>query len=150
MRSKCRCSCVLQFAFRRAVCCVLHRPPSQVIHCTVLCFSSYTTLNRENSKSITFQVHIPSREGLSSNPCKGEGTFAVLCYPLTLSAGHCTLTQTTGEQRGQLHPDSAGHSVAAAADGQPPVDLPLKNQKQDPKTRVLFAPRSFDASSTNL
>ena len=37
MRSKCRCSCVLQFTFRRAVSCVLHRPPSQVIHCIVLC-----------------------------------------------------------------------------------------------------------------
>ena len=37
MRSKCRCSCVLQFTFRHAVNCVLHRPPSQVIHCTVLC-----------------------------------------------------------------------------------------------------------------
>ena len=36
MRSKCRCSYVLQFTFRRAVCCVLHRPPSQVIHCAVL------------------------------------------------------------------------------------------------------------------
>lgn len=36
VRSKCRCSHVLQFTFRRAVCCVLHRPPSQVIHCTVL------------------------------------------------------------------------------------------------------------------
>ena len=36
MRSKCRCSCVLQFTFRRAVSCVLHRPPSQVIHCIVL------------------------------------------------------------------------------------------------------------------
>ena len=40
MRSKCRCSCVLQFTFRRAVSCVLHRPPSQVIHCTVLYFFS--------------------------------------------------------------------------------------------------------------
>ena len=39
VRSKCRCSCVLQFTFRRAVSCVLHRPPSQVIHCTVLSFS---------------------------------------------------------------------------------------------------------------
>ena len=36
MRSKCRCSYVLQFTFRRAVSCVLHRPPSQVIHCAVL------------------------------------------------------------------------------------------------------------------
>ena len=38
VRSKCRCSCVLQFTFRRAVSCVLHRPPSQVIHCTVFYF----------------------------------------------------------------------------------------------------------------
>lgn len=35
VRSKCRCSCVLQFTFRHAASCVLHRPPSQVIHCTV-------------------------------------------------------------------------------------------------------------------
>ena len=39
VRSKCRCSCVLQFTFRRAVSCVLHRPPSQVIHCIVSFFS---------------------------------------------------------------------------------------------------------------
>ena len=38
MRSKCRCSCVLQFTFRRAVSCVLHRPPSQTIHCIMLYF----------------------------------------------------------------------------------------------------------------
>ena len=41
MRSKCRCSYVLQFTFRRAVCCVLHRPPSQVIHCSVFSKSSW-------------------------------------------------------------------------------------------------------------
>ena len=40
VRSKCRCSCVLQFTFRRAVSCVLHRPSSQVIHCIELCFRS--------------------------------------------------------------------------------------------------------------
>lgn len=32
MRSKCRCSCVLQFTLDHAACCVLHRPTSQVIH----------------------------------------------------------------------------------------------------------------------
>ena len=42
VRSKCRCSCVLQFTFRHAVSCVLHRPPSQVIHCIVLSFSSFS------------------------------------------------------------------------------------------------------------
>ncbi len=40
VRSKCRCSNILQFTFRRAVSCVLHRPPSQVIHCIVLSFFS--------------------------------------------------------------------------------------------------------------
>lgn len=42
VRSKCRCSHVLQFTFRRAVCCVLHRPPSQVIHCTVLSLKAHS------------------------------------------------------------------------------------------------------------
>lgn len=36
MRSKCRCSCVLQFTLRHGVSSVLHRPPSQMIHCMVL------------------------------------------------------------------------------------------------------------------
>ena len=43
MRSKCRCSYILQFTFRRAVSCVLHRPPSQVIHCTVLLMQKQLT-----------------------------------------------------------------------------------------------------------
>lgn len=33
MRSTCQWSCVLQFTWRRAVCCGLHRPMSQVIPC---------------------------------------------------------------------------------------------------------------------
>ena len=37
MRSKCRCSCVLQFTRHHGVSSVLHRPPSQMIHCIVLC-----------------------------------------------------------------------------------------------------------------
>jgi hypothetical protein len=36
VRSKCRCSCVLQFTLCHAFSCVLHRPPSQLIHCTAL------------------------------------------------------------------------------------------------------------------
>ena len=42
MRSKCRCSCVLQFTCRRAICCVLHRPTSRVIHRSGL----YVTTNQ--------------------------------------------------------------------------------------------------------
>ena len=67
MRSKCRCSYVLQFTFRRAVCCVLHRPPSQVIHCRVLSLTNVSALFKvlgwENTVLI---MHIPSR---------GEGTI---------------------------------------------------------------------------
>ena len=51
MRSKCRCSYVLQFTFRRAVSCVLHRPPSQVIHCTVLSLRQFTFAPRERTSN---------------------------------------------------------------------------------------------------
>ena len=43
MHSKCRCSYVLQFTRHHRVSSVLHRPPSQMIHCIVLCLDS---LNR--------------------------------------------------------------------------------------------------------
>jgi hypothetical protein len=36
MRSKCRCSYVLQFTWHLGVSSVLHRPLSQIIHCIVL------------------------------------------------------------------------------------------------------------------
>ena len=59
MRSKCRCSCVLQFTFRRAVSCVLHRPPSQVIHCTVLCFK-HCSASAPGIRINSFAAYIPS------------------------------------------------------------------------------------------
>lgn len=40
MRSTCQWSCVLQFTRRRAVCCGLHRPMSQVIPCLGLKFKN--------------------------------------------------------------------------------------------------------------
>ena len=55
MRSKCRCSYVLQFTFRHAVSCVLHRPPSQVIHCTVL-FSTWFFSYERKRKSKSFST----------------------------------------------------------------------------------------------
>ena len=36
------CSFVLHFTFRRAVCCILHQPLSQVIHCAVLSLQAKT------------------------------------------------------------------------------------------------------------
>ncbi len=62
MRSKCRCSYVLQFTFRRAVCCVLHRPPSQVIHCTVL-FLNKLKVGTVKARFAQSTVDISSRGG---------------------------------------------------------------------------------------
>ena len=64
MRSKCRCSCVLQFTFRRAVSCVLHRPPSQVIHCTVLYLKQFISRGNKQQK---IHAHV------SYNPMTGLG-----------------------------------------------------------------------------
>lgn len=61
VRSKCRCSCVLQFTFRRAVSCVLHRPPSQVIHCIVLFLSKFCSELQVIKINSTRVFHIPSR-----------------------------------------------------------------------------------------
>lgn len=69
VRSKCRCSYVLQFTFRHAVCCVLHRPPSQVIHCEALSFSTIASLSQEadlvthHSKKITCLKGFPFTGG---------------------------------------------------------------------------------------
>ena len=76
MRSKCRCSCVLQFTFRRAVSCVLHRPPSQVIHCTVLfsqvCLSKRARLREKDTQGST------SQNGKGPNSGKGERSLGGL------------------------------------------------------------------------
>jgi hypothetical protein len=83
VRSKCRCSCVLQFTFRRAVSCVLHRPPSQVIHCTVLSLMSKFVLHEEDAQlKKEDKNHIPSREEGSQNPGKGESSLDGLTSPL--------------------------------------------------------------------
>ena len=79
MRSKCRCSYVLQFTFRRAVCCVLHRPPSQVIHCAVLSLFDSSRLPRQQSPGQLFFSENPTpllrREGdwVASSFLHGEG-----------------------------------------------------------------------------
>ena len=63
MRSKCRCSYVLQFAFRHAVSCVLHRPPSQVIHCTVLFHNKVQLTKNGLFPQQTFRVTAPHEGG---------------------------------------------------------------------------------------
>ena len=75
MRSKCRCSCVLQFTFRRAVSCVLHRPPSQVIHCIVLCFSDIVSCERSSLGKRQNPTTFPSRGAHFQNPGEGEDPY---------------------------------------------------------------------------
>ena len=66
MRSKCRCSCVLQFTRHLGVSSVLHRPLSQIIHCIVLYLGFQTfeglsaELSQENSAN-NWQLDSPSR-----------------------------------------------------------------------------------------
>ena len=66
VRSKCRCSSVLQFTFRHAVSCVLHRPPSQVIHCTELYFQFDT-------RCLGLQMTCTSRSRQNNRPASGRG-----------------------------------------------------------------------------
>ena len=103
MRSKCRCSYVLQFTFRRAVSCVLHRPPSQVIHCIVLFFNVLHFSVQHAKIQQNRLVQIPSR-GTMQTRAKATCVFK-LAY---LCTGHW---RATG---GAVPSDVAGHSVGRA------------------------------------
>ena len=107
MRSKCRCSCVLQFTFRRAVSCVLHRPPSQVIHCIVLFFN-----DSEHTRSPAFQSNKqfrhPNMGGLSKLEGRGrralDGTrpyprLEPPATPRALTAPRVTRSVATGRRQ---------------------------------------------------
>ena len=88
MRSKCRCSCVLQFTLYRGVSSVLHRPPSQMIHCIVLCFQILRLTSRDCVKRGTetmFGDALPNRGGEITNPCRGESSLNHLRHPRTLA-----------------------------------------------------------------
>jgi len=79
MRSTCRWSCVLQFTRRRAVCCGLHRPMSQVIPCLGLKFYFITMIS--TTKMIK-NNSIPRRGPLISNPylLQGECNYLGFIY----------------------------------------------------------------------
>ena len=76
MRSKCRCSCVLQFTRHHGVSSVLHRPPSQMIHCIVLYFDSQTERSSDSVESSKKRLHIPTR-GRSRNPVEARALQTV-------------------------------------------------------------------------
>ena len=74
MRSTCQWSCVLQFTWRRAVCCGLHRPMSQVIPCLRLVFDIIHIryiFNRHRQNDFyscwTWEVFTPWRKPLTTN-----------------------------------------------------------------------------------
>ena len=111
VRSKCRCSCVLQFTFRRAVSCVLHRPPSQVIHCTVLSFLIKVRASRGRLSLEKKKTKITSLRGElgSTNPGKGEDSLDGRSYR-TQDPGHPPDAETSTASRTR-------QSVTPRADG---------------------------------
>ena len=98
MRSKCRCSCVLQFTRHHRVSSVLHRPPSQMIHCIVLYLDSQTWRSSDSAASHRFN------QKTASHPYKGEienltgGESSLNCSPRL-----CPLERVA--PRGQPFPD---------------------------------------------
>ena len=86
MRSKCRCSCVLQFTRHHRVSSVLHRPPSQMIHCIVLYLDSQTWRSSDSAASHRFNQKTASHpfKGEIENPMGGESSLNCsprLCPP---------------------------------------------------------------------
>ncbi len=77
MRSKCRCSCVLQFTRHHRVSSVLHRPPSQMIHCIVLYLDSQTWRSSDSAASHRFNQKTASHpyKGEIENPTGGESSL---------------------------------------------------------------------------
>ena len=141
MRSKCRCSCVLQFTFRRAVSCVLHRPPSQVIHCTVLCFkhcSASAPGIRINSFFQLTSHHWGGQQSNSSPPWRegafpGEETYVVRPH-------QGTPTRATSEPE-RRESRLAGHGVRRVSrqTGQDPELQACKSKRRVPSSVQLFA-----------
>ena len=115
VRSKCRCSCVLQFTFRRAVGCVLHRPPSQVIHCTVLCFKVILPWADEPRAEIlkrqTHSFTSPHRERAPKKLWQGRGILRRLAISSLLLSEHRTTRPEPPAAQETLTVDPGPHAV---------------------------------------
>ena len=134
MRSKCRCSCVLQFTFRRAVSCVLHRPPSQVIHCTVLCFK-HCSASAPGIRINSFEAYIPSLGWatiqLESSPSQESFPWRRNLRGLTTPGNTNSSHQRTGETESR----PAGHGVRRA---QGRRAKSLNSQRSSQESQVWF------------
>ena len=80
MRSKCRCSCVLQFTLCHAFSCVLHRPPSQLIHCIALYFGYQYLTTDELKEKTPFSTNSFPGGKLHETPCDWRGSLLRLRY----------------------------------------------------------------------
>ena len=83
MRSKCRCSYVLQFTWHLGVSSVLHRPLSQIIHCIVL------YLDFQNVRSECLITRLTMRQ--LRQPCKGRSQLRLRALRRDLN---CSSTQS--------------------------------------------------------
>ena len=74
LHSKCRCSCVLQFTRHHRVSSVLHRPPSRMIHCIVLCLDSQTKV-RAPAEMLVKQIRLHVPTGGDQNSSRGGSSL---------------------------------------------------------------------------
>ena len=128
MRSKCRCSCVLQFTLCHAFSCVLHRPPSQLIHCIML-FSLVprTGLKMERKKKKNSSQSFPGegnehRQSLLrelrtfNDPSAGSPTETLLRLLLPLNATVWSSSRYQGSvtRQGNSPRTSLKHSIGSS------------------------------------
>ena len=104
MRSKCRCSCVLQFTRHLRVSSVLHRPLSQMIHCIVLylvfrqtSLSAFKKLT--NLKLTALQGEITVHAVHGQTPADKQSARPEPCYRTDTQVGPQELTTFVVESR---------------------------------------------------
>lgn len=136
MRSKCRCSCVLQFTRHHGVSSVLHRPQSQMIHCIVLCClilrlaSRDCLAARERQARLWWAPH-PNR-GEITNPGRGESSLNRYEHPTT-----CRCTATEGvrylNKRGPPQPTASDMRSRRPGRDVASIDRQVKAPRTDRK-----------------
>ena len=97
MRSKCQCSCVLQFTRHLRVSSVLHRPLSQMIHCIVLYLAFSDLASERFEKRTNFKLDIPTRGDHKLRPEKSRSHSRELADKLSTSPELCYQPNTQVE-----------------------------------------------------
>ena len=103
MRSKCQCSCVLQFTRHLRVSSVLHRPLSQMIHCIVLYLAFSDLASERFEKRTNFKLDIPSRGDHKLRPEKSRSHSRELADKLSTSPELCYQPDTQVELQELAH-----------------------------------------------